>query len=54
MADKPVVRELFIDELAQVSGGGPVEELLEKVTPGGIPIYTTMACCEEGNDGCCA
>jgi hypothetical protein len=37
------VRELFIEELAQVQGGAPSSE----------PGYTTMACCEEGPFGCC-
>ena len=54
------IRELFIDELEQVSGGGPVEELIEKVWPapvgkpelGGLG-NSTMACCEEGPDNCC-
>lgn len=55
------IRELFIHELAEVNGGGPVEELLERVTPApiGLPEFagldnpSTMACCEEGPDGCC-
>ncbi|HJR46313.1 MAG TPA: hypothetical protein VJ927_11990 [Actinomycetota bacterium] len=44
------IRELFIEELAEVKGGagGPVETLLEKL--GGQ--NSTMACCEEGQ--CCA
>ena len=53
------IRELFIDELEQVNGGGPVEELLEKVMPGsigGIELSdlwnTTMACGEESGSGC--
>lgn len=45
----PAIRELFIDELADVQGGGPVEELIEKL--GG---NTTYACCEEGPDSCCS
>ncbi|MFN2588508.1 MAG: hypothetical protein ABR613_10385 [Actinomycetota bacterium] len=38
------MRELFVEELAEVTGGG-----------GSCPhCYTTMACCEEGPfDGCC-
>lgn len=38
------IRELFIEELADVRGGGD-----------GCPTcYTTQACCEEGPfDGCC-
>lgn len=47
----PVLRELFIEELEQVSGGGPVEEVLRQLKDGG---NTTMACCEEGSDGCCS
>lgn len=43
------IRELFIEELAEVKGGsgGPVGELLEKLGGGN----STMACCEEGQ--CC-
>ena len=61
MAENPQIRELFIEELADVNGGGPVEELLERVTPqpvdpelgglGGI-WNTTMACGEEASSGC--
>ena len=43
--EAPKVRELFVEELAEVKGGGP--------GPGGGCCYTTMACCEEGPDGCC-
>ena len=45
-----VIRELFIEELAEVKGGAgnPVKELLEKL--GGN--NSTTACCEEGQ--CCA
>jgi hypothetical protein len=39
----PKIRELFIEELAEVQGGAPAS---------GGP-YTTMACCEEGPFGCC-
>ena len=60
MDTKTEIRELFIDELAQVTGGGPVEDVLNYlgVEPsgeiGGIGGgNTTMACCEEGPDGCC-
>ena len=55
-SDAPQIRELFIDELAGVNGGGPVEDLLAKITPeiNKPPWATTMACCEEGSDGCCA
>ena len=45
----PKIRELFIDELADVQGGSnPVRELLEKLGC----CHSTMACCEEGD--CCA
>ena len=61
MAEVAHIRELFIEELADVNGGGPVEELLEKVMPGQIDpelgglggIWnTTMACGEEASSGC--
>lgn len=39
------VRELFIEELAEVQGGGdPLDKL---------GLDTTMACCEEGPHTCC-
>ncbi|MDQ3915550.1 MAG: hypothetical protein M3323_09535 [Actinomycetota bacterium] len=40
------MRELFVEELAAVTGGAP----------GPCPdCHTTMACCEEGPfDGCCS
>lgn len=43
------MRELFVEELTSVVGGGPGV---------GLPdvndyIQTTMACCEEGPFGCC-
>jgi hypothetical protein len=45
----PKLRELFIEELAEVRGGdNPVKELLNELTGGG---NSTMACCEEGD--CC-
>ena len=39
------MRDLFIEELEGVVGGGP----------GPLPdlVETTMACCEEGPSGCC-
>jgi len=37
------IRELFIEELAEVQGGATSSE----------PGLTTMACCEEGPFGCC-
>ena len=49
------IRELFIEELAEVHGGagGPVEELIREIKEGGGQ-NTTMACCEEGPDNCCS
>lgn len=46
----PMIRELFIEELAEVQGGsgGPVEEVLDRLGC----CNSTMACCEEGQ--CCA
>lgn len=47
--DNTTMRELFIDELAEVTGGAgpdPLERVKELI--GG---ETTMACCEEGQ--CC-
>lgn len=47
------IRELFVEELAEVRGGllgdcGPVSEVT------GLECATTMMCCEEGPfDGCC-
>ena len=48
--ETPQIRELFIDELEHVQGGGPVDDLIRELKSGG---NTTMACCEEGSDGCC-
>lgn len=42
------VRELFIEELADVQGGSP--DCPKCLIP---DIYTTMACCEEGPHTCC-
>ena len=47
----PVLRELFIEELHDVKGGGPVEDLIRELKDG---QNSTMACCEEGPDGCCS
>ena len=47
----PKIRELFIEELAEVQGGSdgnPIKTLLEKLGC----CDSTMACCEEG--ACCA
>ncbi len=44
--DNSTMRELFMEELAEVTGGAgsnPLKELLQQ--------ETTMACCEEGQ--CC-
>ncbi len=56
------IRELFIDELEQVNGGGPLEDLWTLVgfEPNDpelgalkdLPIYTTLACGEEAGSGC--
>ena len=42
------VRELFIEELAEGTGGvdGPLCSIKDW-------FQTTHACCEEGPDGCC-
>ena len=49
--DNSNIRELFIDELAQVTGGtDPIERVKEIIREIRDP-NTTMACCEEGN--CC-
>ncbi len=48
MAEK--IRELFIEELAEVNGGGPIE--VEGEVGGGGLCCTTMACGEEGPVGC--
>jgi hypothetical protein len=46
-ADAPEVRELFIEELADIRGGSTGTNPLRD------PCCTTMACCEEGPFGCC-
>lgn len=46
--DQPIIRELFIEELAEVQGGNPVKAILDKLSC----CDSTMACCEEGD--CCA
>ncbi len=50
--EAPAIRELFIEELEQVQGGGPIEDLIRDIKNGGG--NTTHACCEEGPDGCCS
>lgn len=43
------MRELFIEELAQVHGGSdPIDDLKEALN-----TNTSMACCEEGPHTCC-
>ncbi len=50
----PALRELFIDELTQVQGGGPVEDVLDHTAiDDWLFGNTTQACCEEGPDNCC-
>ncbi|MDQ3956875.1 MAG: hypothetical protein M3273_00980 [Actinomycetota bacterium] len=51
--EKAKVRELFIEELAQVHGGDgdPLEKLKEWLRD---QFQTTHACCEEGPGGCCS
>lgn len=51
MNEASQIRELFIDELEQVTGGNPVKELIQQIRDG---WNTTHACCEEGPDGCCS
>lgn len=50
------MRELFIEELAEVTGGaGPVEEILERIALSNViqeHTYTTMACGEEAGSSC--
>lgn len=48
--DAPRIRELFVEELAEVRGGNPIEWVKEQLGGGGA---TTYACCEEGYDNCC-
>lgn len=53
--DAPKLRELFIEELAEVHGGRPLPDV--QTDPCRIIsglCATTMACCEEGSDNCCA
>ncbi|HEX2296545.1 MAG TPA: hypothetical protein VHN37_14720 [Actinomycetota bacterium] len=47
MSKETKVRELFVDELAEVRGGA------KGGVPGKPDTVTTMACCEEGPFGCC-
>lgn len=53
MERKDTMRELFIEELAEVQGGTGVKELVYKLSSAvgvyeNIEIYSTMACGEEG------
>jgi hypothetical protein len=53
-ADRGSIRPLFIEELTEVRGGGPVEDLLDMMAIDDWLIKnTTQACCEEGPDNCC-
>jgi hypothetical protein len=49
MGKEVQLRELFIEELAEVHGGGPIEDAIRELRDG---WNTTYACCEEGYDGC--
>ena len=53
ISDKEAIRELFIEELEEVTGGIPPEEIIRRIKEGIPPTETTMACCEEGSDNCC-
>ncbi len=52
-ATTPALRELFVEELAQVQGGESIESLMRKLGLDDDPLVTTMACCEENPDPCC-
>ena len=45
------IKELFVKDLARVQGGQGSTETCEPPKP--MPPNTTLACCEEANDGCC-
>lgn len=47
--ESPQIRELFIEDLAEVQGGGP-EDLWKKVRD---QLTTTHGCCEEFPTSCC-
>ncbi len=47
MADEQI-RELFIEELEQVTGGTGVKETLQSIVDKLPPMDSTMACGEEG------
>ena len=49
MDNNTQIRELFIDELEQVSGGIPPEEIIRRIEEKIPPTYTTLACGEEGS-----
>ncbi|MDQ3952176.1 MAG: hypothetical protein M3279_04300 [Actinomycetota bacterium] len=53
MERKDALRELFIDELAEVRGGRSVDDVFGKLTDiewlnEHLELYSTMACGEEG------
>lgn len=53
MERKDAVRELFIEELAEVKGGVGIKETVDKLSTcaglnENLEIYSTMACGEEG------
>ena len=53
-ADQGSIRPLFIEELARVNGGGPIEDLRDMIAIDDWLLQnTTQACCEEGPDNCC-
>lgn len=53
MNTKPQIRELFIEELEEVHGGIPPEEVIRRIAEKIPPTETTLACCEEGSENCC-
>ncbi|MCY1018406.1 hypothetical protein [Pyxidicoccus sp. MSG2] len=45
------IKELFVKDLARVRGGEGSTTTNEPSKP--MPPNTTLACCEEADDGCC-
>lgn len=45
--DAPVVRELFIEELAEIRGGGPRDHIVDPESGICDKFISTMACGEE-------